>query len=510
MSRGKRYDGEQKLNLKKVFAVIIAIAVIIMFFIGISKLFDSEESTTEKTVALRYFPVYTEGKWGVIDSRGNTIINPEYDEYIVIPDNTKGLFICTTDVNYDDGTYETKILNEKNEELFTDYDTVEAIENYDSSNNLWYESGILKVSKDGKYGIIDTNGGQIVNCEYDSITALKGVTNSLLTQKDGKYGLVDNVGTVIINNEYATIEPVSTQFENGYIVRNNDGKYGVINYTKTVAVETKYDDIKNVYGNGKYYIVKEGDNWEVIDTDGNKYLSGKYDDIVSINGENAVVVNDNKYGVVGITDGKNIIDTNYNSITYAAGNNYIVNNNGKYGIMNSDGNTPVDFNYSNIVYRSSGNFYEATNDDYTSDLIDSDLNVKLTKVIVSEVNETNGYIKVRVDDTNKYYNFRFEERTAQDVFSSNTIFLSRNEEGKYGFVDRNGNVVVNYIYDDAREQNDYGYASVKQNGLWGAVDSNGQVAISPSYNLENNALVEFIGKWHLGEDLNLYYFTDSE
>lgn len=35
MSRGKRYNGEQKLNLKKVFAVIITIIVIIMFFMGI-------------------------------------------------------------------------------------------------------------------------------------------------------------------------------------------------------------------------------------------------------------------------------------------------------------------------------------------------------------------------------------------------------------------------------------------------------------------------------------------
>lgn len=35
MSRGKRYEGEPKLNIKKVFAVLIAIAVIIMFIIGI-------------------------------------------------------------------------------------------------------------------------------------------------------------------------------------------------------------------------------------------------------------------------------------------------------------------------------------------------------------------------------------------------------------------------------------------------------------------------------------------
>ena len=45
MGRGKRYDGEQKLNLKKVFAVIIAIAVIVMFVIGIQKLFTEESNT---------------------------------------------------------------------------------------------------------------------------------------------------------------------------------------------------------------------------------------------------------------------------------------------------------------------------------------------------------------------------------------------------------------------------------------------------------------------------------
>jgi len=37
-SRARRYSGEKKkLNMKKVFAVIIALAVIIMAIIGISK-----------------------------------------------------------------------------------------------------------------------------------------------------------------------------------------------------------------------------------------------------------------------------------------------------------------------------------------------------------------------------------------------------------------------------------------------------------------------------------------
>ncbi len=510
MSRGKRYDGEQKLNIKKVFAVIIAIAVIIMFVIGIKKLFNTESNVQTKTVALRYFPVYTDGKWGVIDSSGNIIINPEYDEYIVIPDNTKPLFICTLNVDYDENTYDTKVINDKNEELFTDYDLVEAIENYDESNNLWYASNILKVSNDGKYGIIDTNGSRLVACEYDSITALKGVENSLLTEKDGKYGIIDNVGSVIIDNQYEEIEPISNKYEEGYIVKDENGNCGVINFTKTVAVEVKYDDIKNDYGNGKYYIVEENNNWKILDTDGNTYLDGNYDDIISVDGENAIVEDNNKYGVVQISDGKNIIDINYDSITYAAGNNYIVQNNSKYGVINTEGNRVVDFNYTNIVYRSSANIYEATNEDYTSNLLDSNLEVKLSNVIISELNEEKGYIRVRENDEYNYYNFRFEKKSSNEILNTNTIFLSRNEEGKYGFVDRNGNVVVNYIYDEATEQNDYGYASVKQDGLWGAVDSRGQIAVSPSYSLENNVLIEFIGKWHLGQDLNLYYFTDEQ
>ena len=79
-----------------------------MFVIGIKKLFSSEDTVKEKSVILRYFPIYTNGKWGVIDSRGNTIIEPTYDEYIVIPDNQKAIFICTTDVNYNENTEERK------------------------------------------------------------------------------------------------------------------------------------------------------------------------------------------------------------------------------------------------------------------------------------------------------------------------------------------------------------------------------------------------------------------
>ncbi len=66
MSRGRRYDTESKLNIKKVIAVAIAFAVVIMFVIGIKTLLTTD--TKEKTTTISsYYPVYTNGKWGVID-----------------------------------------------------------------------------------------------------------------------------------------------------------------------------------------------------------------------------------------------------------------------------------------------------------------------------------------------------------------------------------------------------------------------------------------------------------
>lgn len=507
MGRGKRYDGEPKLNMKKVFAVIIAIAAIIMFIMGIKKLMTGTDAKDEKVVALKYFTVYTNDKWGVINSKGETIIEPTYDEAIIIPDSTKAVFICTYDVDYTNNTYKTKVLNDKNSEIITGYETVEAIENHDNENNLWYEKDVLKVKQDGKYGLVDLKGTQIANCEYDSITALLGTENSLVAVKDGKKGIIDNTGAVIVESKYKNVQAISEKYENGYIVQEDNGKYGVINWSKTVALESKYDEIKPIYGNGEYYVVKENNSWKVVDLDGENYLVGKFDEIKSINNGNAVIKKSGKYGVLAIEDGSSKINTKYQDITFAAGDNYIVKENNKYGIVNTEGTELIKSKYTNLVYRSAANFYEGTNADYTSDLIDSSMKVKVTGII-STVNNTDGYMKVRVGEEYKYYNFRFEEKESKEVLKGNTIFLSK-KDGKYGFVDKNGIVVTDYIYDDGTEQNEFGYASIKKDGLWGCVDSKGAVAIAPSYKLENNMLTEFIGKWHLAEDLNLYYFTDK-
>ena len=38
---------------------------------------------------------------------------------------------------------------------------------------------------------------------------------------------------------------------------------------------------------------------------------------------------------------------------------------------------------------------------------------------------------------------------------------------------------------------------------------NGKEVIEPKYKLENNLKIDFIGKWHLGEDLNMNYYCEK-
>ena len=120
MSRGRRFDDEPKLNMKKVFATVLAFVVIILIIISIKNLFTKEKITQEVAVQTTYFTIFNNNKYGVIDNKGNVIVKPTYNEMIIIPEKTEPLFICTYNVNYENNTFETKVLNASNSEILTE------------------------------------------------------------------------------------------------------------------------------------------------------------------------------------------------------------------------------------------------------------------------------------------------------------------------------------------------------------------------------------------------------
>lgn len=502
MERGRRYYDEPKLNIKKVIAVIIAVLVIVMFVFALKKLIK-DEKTSDGPISKAYFPVYTNGKWGVINNFGDVIIEPSYEEYIIIPNNEKDIFICTYEVNYDKNTYKTKVINSKGDETITGYELVQPIYNNDKSNNIFFEDDVLVVKNNNKYGLVDYSGKVLLNCEYESIDSIKEIENTLIIKKDGKVGISDNKGKIIIPTEYKEIKSLGDNYQNGYIVINSENKYGVIDFTGNKILENKYEDISQVYGNGMYVVKNK--EYKLIDKT-EKTVLDNFDSIKSINGENVIVSVDGKFGVKNI-ENEELISIDYQDLTYAFSNYYIAKKNGKYGLINTKGEEVLKFEYNNLSYREVASFFEAEKKNNSNTIvIDSNFEEKVQGYI-SEVNIDKGYFRIKIDNEYKYYNFKFEEKDSKELLTDNTMFLSK-KDGKYGYVNKEGNVIVDYIYDDAREQNQYGFVAVKKDGLWGSIDKDGKVVVEPKYSLEANVYENFIGKWHISEDLNAYYYTD--
>ena len=505
MSRGRRYDTEPKLNMKKVFAVIIAILVIIMFIFIIKGLL-TQESTTGKIVSKSYFASYKDNKWGVIDSEGNNVIDPSYKEMIVIPNSKMGVFICTYDVNYDTGEYKTKALNQKNEEIFTKYDKIEAVQNTDKAGNLTYDQNVLKVQKDGKYGLIDFSEKEITAINYEEVTAISGIENSFKVKKDGKYGIVDNEGKIVVETKYADIDILGKDNKSGFIVKDDTGKYGIIDYSNNQVLETKYDSIEKVYGNDLYAVTENGKQ-KLVNKEKADILTSGFDSIKQIlsSQENAVIfVKSDKYGVMNLS-GEIIIDAQYDELKESKLGTFVAKKADKYGIINIENQEKLAFEYTSIVYNEKADIYIAEDNNLNVNILNSNLETKLTGMLI-ELNENKGYLKLRINDEYKYYNFKFEEKQEIDIFPNRTLFLSK-KDGKYGYVDKEEKVIVDYTYDDATEQNDYGYVAVKKDGKWGSIDSKGNVVQEPTYNLDEYLLIDFIGRWHLGLDINMNYYN---
>jgi len=496
MSRGRRYNNEPKLNIKKVIAVVVAFILIIMFVMAIKSLLSSDSSAS-KLVSTTYFVTNKDSKWGVIDNNAKTIIYPTYDDAILIPNNKKPIFICTYDVNYENGTYKTKVLDEKGKEIFKEYDKVLPLENYDENNNVWYEANVLLVEKDGKYGLINFDGKQILDTVYEKIETLKGVANSLITIKDQKLGLVDDSGHEVIQNQYQEIKTLGKNTKK-YIVKQND-KYGIYD-----VLECKYQEILAL-NNNKIFCVKEDGKYKVINDKTEEVFKESFKEIKSIEDNIVVYKNSKGYTAYNI-ETKEKLEKEYSALTYTSNDMFIAKSENNYGIINLDNEIKVDFKYTNINYYEDLKVYELEeNSTNVNKILNSELK-EIAQGVISETNSKKVYIKIWTEEGYKYFETNGQEKSSKDILTNNNLFLSK-QNGKYGFVDKEGKIIVDYVYDDAREQNDFGYIAVKKDGLWGSLDKNGNTVVETKYNLEDNFVIDFVGEYYLGVDLNLKYYT---
>ena len=117
------------------------------------------------------------------------------------------------------------------------------------------------------------------------------------------------------------------------------------------------------------------------------------------------------------------------------------------------------------------------------------------------------YIKIYNDTETRYFDLEGNEKQNTEILANNQIYAT-SQDGKWGFVDKSGNVVVDYIYDKATDLNSYGYAGIKLDGKWGVVNSNGEVIVEPTYTVNTQTEPEFIKDYYKVEyGYGEFYYT---
>lgn len=137
-----------------------------------------------------------------------------------------------------------------------------------------YDNGLAMVEKDGKYGFIDSkNRTEIIPCEYDDIMYCEeNHIDYFRVSKEGKFGIVNMAGELIFPCLSTT--PVWAYIEFGdvylFILRNylQEEQNVVIDKEGNIVLPFNVVDYYK-YGDGILFIVKNGPQYGVVDQEGN-------------------------------------------------------------------------------------------------------------------------------------------------------------------------------------------------------------------------------------------------
>lgn len=512
--------------MKKRYIVGIIVAVVIVLIVAsvIAYYFIKKarrEYEIETVKDYQYFILKNNNQSGVINRNGDILIEPNYEE-VKIPNPEKAVFVC-----YEEN--DSKVLNQNNEEIFSEYEIVEPIRLKNIESDLMYEKSVLKYYQNGKYGLIDFDGKKVCDPIYDSIESLPYKEGELLVTQNGKTGVINIKGNLMVEIKYNDIEVDGYYLDdNGYkeagyitsITTNEGYRYGYVNKDGKVILNNEYNEIsrindiednKNVYlicaKNGQYGVLKNKE--EVLK---NEYQSIRYDKTNNL----FVVEKSKKFGASDI-NGNIIIEPTYNQIDITGNYLYAENDQGtvmfnkngteanintnvailntenekykikidnengsKYGVINESGEQVIEEKYSYIEYLYD-NYFIVSNENSKLGIVDSKDQEKveikydsLQKIDRTDLIQT----KISSTDVTELYDKNFNKicqiTNATIEQKDNYIIISNDVETKY--FDNQGKELTNKeVY-----PNNSIYAK-QENGLWGFEKRDGSLVVECKY-----------------------------
>ena len=413
------------MKKRYIVGIVIAVIIILVVLSFVAYYFiqkNAREYEIAKVENYQYFVLKENNLSGVIDRSGNILIEPTYEE-IRIPNPEKAVFVCYAE-------NDSKVLNQNNEEMFSEYELVEPIRLKNVESDLMYEKSVLKYYQNGKYGLIDFEGKQITEPIYDSIDSLPYKEGELLVSQEGKTGVINIKGNLMVDISYGSIE-VDGYYKDenkykyaGYItsITTNEGyRYGYVNYKGQKVLENEYNEISRIND---------------IDDDENAYL------ISAKNGQ---------YGV--IKNKEQILNNEYQSIRYDGTNNlFVIEKSRKFGVADINGNVIIEPTYNQIDI--TGAYLYAQNEQGTT-IFNSNGTEANINANISILNTDSDKYKIRINNDNgsKYGVINesgeqvIEEKYNYIEYLYDNYFIVSNENSKLGVIDNKENEKIKIEYD---------------------------------------------------------------
>lgn len=303
-----------------------------------------------------------------------------------------------------------------------------------------FSNGVAWVKIDGKWGLIDKSGKEVVKPKYDEAGNFS--EDLAWVKLNEKYGFIDNSGKEVIKPKYDG----AGNFSEGLAGVKIDGKWGFIDKIGKEVVKPKYDWGES-FRAGLAKVKLDG-KWGFIDKTGKEVVKPKYDRADSFSEGLASVKLDGKYGFID-KSGKEVVKPKYDRAGDFSEGRAWVKLDWDYGYIDKTGKEVV-----KLKYEDASNF-------------------------------CNGLAKVGAGGGSCCKVYGFIDKSGKEVikpkydscgsleFSDGLAIVKLN--GKCGFVDESGKEVIEPKYDEAGRFCD-GLAKVKIGDDYGFIDKTGNFA----------------------------------
>jgi len=209
-----------------------------------------------------------------------------------------------------------------------------------------------------------------------------------------------------------------------------------------------------------------------------------------------ITTKNNLYGIADKT-GNQTVENEYLYIDYVFNRYFIAYKDEKgLGVIDKDGHVLIDFKYdvlSRIEDKKLLKGVKMGKEDVTT--IFSNKMEKVTEIAGATINIHKEYIEIFDNSKSVFIDNEGELRSTKELFANNKL-LGIEQNGKWGFADRNENIIIPCTYDSITEFNKAGFAGIEKDGKWGIIDENGNILSECKFEFGSGTKPEVLGKFY--------------